>query len=128
MAHGGTTFKLYGQQVEIQIVDGRERDATDALLQVLRDAPDVFEFGGDLVTVGDAGKLLPQNEHGLRYLAGGLAQFWCFVSQGENRPPRRVLEDPPGTVCRTVVSMRYMRRLKPLHAVISAPCRSGKRA
>ena len=121
MAHGGVTFKLYGQQARIQIIEGKERDVTDALLEVLRGAPDVFDFGAELATIGDACKLMPQNEHALRYLAGGLAQFWFFAPQQEGRPPRVVLENPPPSVCRSVLALRDMRRLKRLEAVISAP-------
>ncbi|MEF8753238.1 MAG: hypothetical protein V5B60_04730 [Accumulibacter sp.] len=120
-AHGGTTFKLYGQQVEIEIVEGKESEATDALLQVLRDAPAVFDFGAELVTIGDAGRLMPQDEHALRYLVGGLVQFYSLHPQREGRPPRRKLENPPPSVCRSVLALRDTRRLKPLEAVISAP-------
>jgi hypothetical protein len=120
MAHGGTTFSLSRTLSRVEIVKGKERDATDSLLDILRRAPGVFDFGGELITVGDNGELLPQNEHSLRYLAGGLVQFWRWhkVPKGDSV---ETLENPPPGVCRSVLALRGSWCLKPLDAVISAP-------
>ena len=120
MAHGGASFKLSRTLSRIEIVKGKERDATDALLDVLRRTPEVFDFGAELVTVGDKGELMPQTEHGLRYLAGGLTQFWRW-HQLPNGGMVETLENPPPGVCKSALALHGSRHLKPLDAVISAP-------
>jgi hypothetical protein len=120
MAHGGTSFKLSRSLAGIEIVKGKERETTDSMLEILRLAPDVFDFGAELVTVGDGGELMPQNEHGLRYLAGGVVQFWRW-HQLPKGGSVEALENPPSGVCRSVLALRGNRHLKPLDAVISAP-------
>jgi len=120
MAHGGATFSLCRTLSRVEIVKGKEREATDLLLEVLRRTPEVFDFGAELVVVGDHGELAPQNEHGLRYLAGGLAQFWRW-HKPPNGSPVETLENPPPGVCKSILALREGRRLKPLDAVISAP-------
>lgn len=120
MAHGGTTFSLSRTLSRIEIVKGKERETTDSLLEVLRNTPEVFDFEAELVTVGDNGELVPQNEHSLRYVAGGLAQFWRWHKPPHGEPVE-TLENPPPGVCRAVLALRGSRHLKPLDAVISAP-------
>lgn len=120
MSHGGISFSLSRILFRIEIVKGNERETTDSLLALLRHTPEIFDFGGELVTVGDNGELMPQNEHNLRYFIGGLAQFWRW-HQVPNGAPVEILENPPPGVCRSVLALRGIRRLKPLDAVISAP-------
>jgi hypothetical protein len=118
-AHGGASFKLSRQPARVEIVKGNERETTDALLVVLRRAPDVFDFGAELVIVGDGGALFPQNEHGLRYQAGGLTQFWRL--QTSHVSVSEIPENPPAGVCKSVLALQGNRRLKKLNAVITAP-------
>ena len=120
MAHGGATFSLSRTLSRIEIVKGKERETTDSLLEVLRNTPEVFDFGAELVTVGNNGQLVPQNEHSLKYVAGGLAQFWRWHKL-PHREPVETLENPPPGVCKSVLALPGSRRLKPLNAVISAP-------
>ncbi len=120
MAHGGVTFSLSRTLSRIEIVKGKEREVTDSLLEVLRRTPEVFDFGAEMVTVGDNGELVPLNEHSLRYFAGGLAQFWRW-HRLPNGSSIEMLENPPPNVCRAVLSLRSSRHLKALDAVISAP-------
>ena len=120
MAHGGTTFSLSRTLSRIEIVKGKERETTDSLLEVLRNTPEVFDFGAELVTVGNNGELVPQTEHSLRYFAGGLAQFWRWHKPPHGEPVE-TLENPPPGVCKSVLALPGSRRLKPLNAVISAP-------
>jgi hypothetical protein len=120
MAHGGATYKLFMQPARIELVKGREREATDALLGVLRRSPDVFDFGTVLVSVGEGDGLITHNEHTLRYVVGGLTQFWRWHKM-PNGTTTEVLENPPGTICRSTLALGPNRLLKPLDAVITAP-------
>lgn len=119
-AHGGASFKLSRQPARVEIMKGNERETTDALLVVLRRAPEVFDFGAELVIVGDGGVLFPQNEHGLKYQAGGMTQFWRAITL-RNGEVGEVLENPPAGVCKSVLALQSNRRLKKLSAVITAP-------
>lgn len=119
-AHGGASFKLSRQPARIEVLKGNERETTDALLVVLRRAPDVFDFGAELVIIGDDGVLFPQNEHGLRYQAGGMTQFWHFQTSRTGEVSE-VLDNPPAGVCKSVLALQGNRRLKKLNAVITAP-------
>lgn len=120
MAHGGVSFRLSRQPERIEVVGGKGRETTDALLEVLRRAPDVFDFGAELVTIGHGSAIHPQNEHGLRYLAGGQTQFWRWHKLPQGGAVE-VLLDPPTTIVKNVLALGQQRDLKPLDAVITAP-------
>lgn len=121
MAHGGVSFRLSRQPARIEVVGGKSRETTDDLLDVLRRAPDVFDFGAELVTVGRGGTIHPQNEHGLRYIAGGMTQFWRYQKIPNNGGSVEMLLDPPSAVIKSVLALAQQRELKPLDAVITAP-------
>lgn len=75
-AHGGANYRLHRQPVKIELTSGKSSEATDKLLQVLRSAPDIFDFGSDLVRVGHHGALYPLNDSSLRYFSGIYTQFY----------------------------------------------------
>ena len=118
-AHGGRNFRLHRHPKSIELITGKGRQTTDALLDVLRQSPDIFDFGGELVRVGEVGALHPLDEHSLRYFAGGLVQFWRkkMTSTG----PIDVLCDPPPPICKNVLALGSLRNLKRLNSVITAP-------
>lgn len=119
-AHGGVSFRLSRQPLRIEVVKGKGSETTDALLGVLRRAPDVFDFGQELVIVGRAGSLHALDEHGLRYEAGRMTQFWGW-RKTQHGALVEELTDPPPNVCKNVLSLGTRRDLKPLDAVITAP-------
>ena len=119
-AHGGVIFRLHRQPTRIEIVIGKGRSTTDALLEVLRQSPDIFDFGEELVRIGAGGGLHPLNEHSLRYVAGGIAQFFMLKKLPQGGAIE-VLRDPPNQVCLSVLSLRAHRELKKLNGVITAP-------
>jgi len=119
-AHGGVNFRLHRHPQRIEIVAGKGSETTDLLLDVLLRSPDIFDFGGELVRVGHAGVLHPLNENSLRYVAGGLTQFW----QKRKLPDGSYVEalrDPPPAICKSVLSLGTQRELKKLSSVITAP-------
>ena len=119
-AHGGVNFRLHRHPQRIEIVAGKGRETTDKLLDVLLRSPDIFDFGGELVRVGHAGVLHPLDENSLRYVAGGLTQFWQM-----RESPQGVfveaLRDPPPAICKNILSLGTQRELKKLSSVITAP-------
>ena len=119
LAHGGVTFRLSRQPQLIEVVKGKGSETTDALLAVLREAPDVFDFGAELAVVGGGG-VHAMDENSLRYESGKLTQFW-YWRKLPNDMMVETLTDPPSPVCRNVLSMGMRRDLKKLTAVITAP-------
>ncbi|WP_155625849.1 hypothetical protein [Burkholderia vietnamiensis] len=118
-AHGGATFKLCRNLVRIEKVAGREVEAVDGLLQVMQDSPEIFDFGTAVVKIND-GKAISLNEASLRYWAGGAIQFFHKKTAADGQP-YEVLEDPPLSICKTVLALGGQRGLKPLRAIITAP-------
>jgi hypothetical protein len=118
-AHGGRTFKLRRQLSKIELVNGRTHDSVEETLEILKQAPEIFDFGGALVSVG-GGKLHPLDEHGLIHYLGGIMQYWRW-----HKPPHgplvAVLSDPPPRVAKPILSMGENRQLKSLKAVVTAP-------
>ena len=119
-AHGRKVYFLNRQPAKIELVTGKSTDATDKLLEVLRDARDIFDFGMEIVRVGHGGSMHIFNESSLRYVVGGLVQFWS-QKKVPNVGMVEVLRDPPSAICSSVISLGTQRRLKPLIGVITAP-------
>ena len=117
-AHGGTNYRLRGEPHRIQVIPGKTRQVADELLDVLRSAPDIFDYGEQLAQLSSGGQLQPLTDISLQYVAGGLVQFWA-LHKSENAV-REVLRDPPTKACKMVVDLRS-RRLKKLNALITAP-------
>lgn len=118
-AHGCRNFRLHRHPKSIELITGKGRQTTDALLDVLRQSPDIFDFGGELVRVGEVGALHPLDEHSLRYFAGGLVQFWRKKMSSTGLID--VLCDPPPPICKNVLALGPLRKLKKLSSVITAP-------
>lgn len=118
-AHGGRTFKLLRQPARVELVKGRTHDAVMQTLDLMRELPDVFDFGGQLALVND-GKVWCLDEHGLTHYLGGVFQYWRWA-QTPSGGVYEVLEDPPGKLVKGILSLGDARRLKRLEAVITAP-------
>lgn len=119
-AHGGCNYRLQVSIPEIQLIQGRTVDATNKLIDVLRDTSDLFDFGADLVQVGKGGRTHVLDEHGLRYTVGGIVQFYRDVI-GPGGVIYKSLQDPPVAICKQLSALGSLRRLKPLVGVLTAP-------
>jgi hypothetical protein len=119
-AHGRKVYLLHRQPAKIQLVTGKSTEATDKLLEILRDTHDIFDFGMEIVRVGHGGAMHILNESSLRYVVGGLVQFWS-QKKVPNVGMVEVLRDPPPAICTSVISLGTQRSLKPLMGVITAP-------
>ena len=108
-AHGGTNFRLFNRPASVEILDGKEAEVIDATLEVMRKAPNLFDFGDVLVEVTSEMKIKPIKEASLRYILGKIIQFHYG-----HKP-----KNPPPTLCKSIVEIG--RHLKELKAVVSAP-------
>ncbi|MCG8612019.1 MAG: hypothetical protein MI864_15950 [Pseudomonadales bacterium] len=114
--HGGKNYRLVRQARRIELVRGRTHDAVLETLELMRQLPDIFDYGQTLVAVSD-GKLTTFSEPLLLHYLGGIAQYFSTRKIGERFV--ETLEDPSVKIVRPLLAMK--RYLKPLEAVISAP-------
>lgn len=118
-AHGGRSFRLIRSPQRVEIVTGRVADATEATLEVLRNDPAMFDFGGQ-VALAEGGRVLALDEHALGHYLGGLIQFWRGKKLADDTI--RIMDvDPPVKLVRQVLSLGVRRGLKNLSAVVTAP-------
>jgi hypothetical protein len=117
-AHGGVNFVLCNKIVKIEKRKGCEREVADEVMAIMRDHPEIYEFGTAVVRVID-GKPVALNENSLRYWLGGLVQFYRLVTANGHQV--EVLEDPSDKLFKMILSSGIPRNFKRLNAVISAP-------
>lgn len=118
-AHGGKTYKLSRPPARVELVKGRTVEAVEQVLSIMHRAPDVYDFGGPLVIATD-GRVYPLDEHALKHWLGGATQFWRWHKL-KNGDHIEVLEDPPVSIAKTLLSLGERRALKNLSAIITAP-------
>lgn len=122
-AHGGQTFKLIRETTDIEVVKGKTHNVVQETLSCLRKAPEVFDFGGVLVSVID-GQQRPFDEPSIGHYLGSIAQYWRWKYTSFNNVEKDLL-DPPPKVVKAVLSQGIHRNLKPLTAVVTAPTLRG---
>lgn len=118
-AHGDRNFKLLRQLAEIELIKGRTHDAVVTTLDVLRNQPEIFDFGGALVIV-DHGHIYPLDDAGLIHFLGSFTQYWRWQKL-PNGGLVEVLEDPQPRIAKPVLSLGARRELNPLTAVVTVP-------
>lgn len=118
--HGGMRFELRRQSARIQVGRGRRIDATDAVLQVLRDRGELFDFGEGAVAYVAAGRARPVSRDWLTDHMGRVCEFYAFKSLPSG-DMIEVAEDAPGAVARAVLAKHGERGFKTLMAVVTAP-------
>lgn len=118
-AHGGATYRLIRQVQRIEHVRGTTSRTTDEALELLRNLPEFFDLGDSIVLV-DTGTVHVLDQHSLAYWMGSIAQFY-EQRKNQNDTFKEVNIDPRPQTIRQLLSLRKMRRLKSLKAVITAP-------
>jgi len=118
--HGGIRFELRRQSARIQVGKGRRIDATDAVLQVLRDRGELFDFGEGAVAYVAAGRARPVSQDWLTDHMGRACEFYTR----KTLPSGEIIEaaeDAPLGVARAVLAKHGERGFKTLVAVVTAP-------
>lgn len=118
-AHGGQFFKLTRPPEMIELVRGKTVDGVEHVLNLARNSPEAFDFGGPLVIV-ERGQVHPMDKHSLMHWLGGMTQFWRW-QMTKNGQAVMVLEDPPVKIADQLLALGNRRKLKQLEAVITAP-------
>jgi hypothetical protein len=118
--HGGIRFELRRQSARIQVGTGLRIATTDAVLQVLRDRGELFDFGEGAVAYVAAGRARPVSQDWLTDHMGRSCEFYSVKVTPEGEV-KETTQDAPGAVARAVLAKHGERGFKTLVAVVTAP-------
>jgi hypothetical protein len=118
--HGGIRFELRRQSARIQVGTGLRIATTDAVLQVLRDRGELFDFGEGAVAYVAAGRARPVSQDWLTDHIGRSCEFYSVKVTPEGEV-KETTQDAPGAVARAVLAKHGERGFKTLVAVVTAP-------
>ena len=122
--HGGVRFELLRQSSRVQVGKGLRVASTDAVLQVMRDRGELFDFGEGAVAYVATGRARPVTQDWLTDHMGRVCEFYTVKTRkgadgGEELV--EVADDAPLPVARAILAKHGERRFKKLVAVVTAP-------
>lgn len=118
--HGGMRFELRRQSARVQVGRGRRIETTDAVIQVLRDRGELFDFGEGAVAYVASGRARPVSVDWLTDHLGRVCSFYCTKAKPDG-DVIEIDEDAPSSVSRAILAKHDGRGFKRLVAVITAP-------
>ena len=123
--HGGMRYELRRQSARVQLGRGMRVDATDAVLQVLRDRSELFDFGSNAIVFVADGKATPVSRDWLVDHAGRVAEFYSVKTErdddGNVTSTREIPEDAPTYIANAIIAKHGSRNFLKLTAVTTAP-------
>ena len=123
--HGGTRYELRRQSARVQLGRGMRVDSTDAVLQVLRDRSELFDFGTNAIAFVADGKAAPVSRDWLVDHAGRVAEFYSVKTEhdedGSITSTREIAEDAPTYIANAIIAKHGSRNFRKLTAVTTAP-------
>ena len=122
--HGGVRFELLRQSSRVQVGKGLRVASTDAVLQVMRDRGELFDFGEGAVAYVATGRARPVTQDWLTDHMGRVCEFYTVKTRkgadgGEELV--EVADDAPLPVARAILAKHGERGFKKLVAVVTAP-------
>jgi len=123
--HGGMRYELRRQSARVQLGRGMRVDSTDAVLQVLRDRSELFDFGTNAIAFVADGKATPVSRDWLVDHAGRVAEFYSVKTEhdedGNVTATREIPEDAPTYIANAIIAKHGSRNFRKLTAVTTAP-------
>ena len=123
--HGGMRYELRRQSARVQLGRGMRVDSTDAVLQVLRDRSELFDFGTNAIAFVADGKATPVSRDWLVDHAGRVAEFYSVKTErdedGNVTSTREIPEDAPIYIANAIIAKHGSRNFRKLTAVTTAP-------
>jgi hypothetical protein len=123
--HGGMRYELRRQSARVQLGRGMRVDSTDAVLQVLRDRSELFDFGTNAIAFVADGRATPVSRDWLVDHAGRVSEFYSFKTErdedGNVISTRETPEDAPTYIASAIIAKHGSRNFRKLTAVITAP-------
>lgn len=124
-AHGGTRYELRRQSARIQLGRGMRIDATDAVLGVLRERSELFDYGTNAIAYVADGRATPVTRDWLIDHCGRIAEFYSVKTErddeGNVTSTRELPEDAPAWIAAAVIAKNGGRNFRKLTAVTTAP-------
>ena len=118
--HGGMRYELRRQSARVQLGRGMRVDSTDAVLHVLRDRSELFDFGTNAIAFVADGKATPVSRDWLVDHAGRVAEFYSVKTErdddGNITSTREIPED-----AHAIIAKHGSRNFRKLTAVTTAP-------
>ena len=123
--HGGMRYELRRQSARVQLGRGMRVDATDAVLHVLRERSELFDFGTNAIAFVADGKATPVSRDWLVDHAGRVAEFYSVKTErdedGNVTSTREIPEDAPSYIANAIIAKHGSRNFRKLTAVTTAP-------
>lgn len=123
--HGGVRYELRRQSVRVELGRGMRVDSTDAVLQILRDRSELFDFGSNAIAFVAEGKATPVSRDWLVDHTGRIAEFYSVKTvhdqDGILNSRKEIPEDAPTYIANAIIAKHGSRNFKKLTAVITAP-------
>ncbi len=123
--HGGMRYELRRQSARVQLGRGMRVDSTDAVLHVLRDRSELFDFGTNAIAFVADGKATPVSRDWLVDHAGRVAEFYSVKTErdddGNVTSTREIAEDAPTYIANAIIAKHGSRNFRKLTAVTTAP-------
>lgn len=123
--HGGLRYELRRQSARVQLGRGMRVDSTAAVLQVLRDRSELFDFGTNAIAFVADGKATPVSRDWLVDHAGRVAEFYSVKTDrdddGNVTSTREIAEDAPTYIANAIIAKHGSRNFRKLTAVTTAP-------
>jgi len=123
--HGGMRYELRRQSARVQLGRGMRVDSTDAVLHVLLDRSELFDFGTNAIAFVADGKATPVSRDWLVDHAGRVAEFYSVKTErdedGNVTSTREIPEDAPTYIANAIIAKHGSRNFRKLTAVTTAP-------
>ena len=122
--HGGMRFELLRQSARIQVGRGMRVATTDAVLSVLQERGELFDYGEGAVAYVSDGKARTVTPDWLTDHMGRVCEFYSVRSRRKvdgDDTTEECPEDAPLSVARAILAKHGERGFKKLVAVVTAP-------
>ncbi len=123
--HGGVRYELRRQSARVQLGRGMRVDSTDAVLNILRERSELFDFGTNAIAYVADGKASPVSRDWLVDHAGRVAEFYSVKTErddeGNITSTREIPEDAPTYIANAIMAKHGGRDFRKLTAVTTAP-------
>lgn len=122
--HGGLRFELRRQSARVQVGRGRRIESTDAVLQVMRDRGELYEFGEGAVAFVAEGKARPVSVDWLTDHMGRVCEFYSVRRKEDedgNVSTVEAPDDAPQPIARAILAKHGSRGFARLVGVVTAP-------
>ncbi len=123
--HGGMVYELRRQSARVQIGRGMRIDSTDAVLRVLSERSELFDYGDKAIVYVANNKAAPVTHDWLLDHVGRVVDFYSVKvnrdGDGHATSTQEIAEDAPPAVATAIMAKHGSRDFRRLSAVCTVP-------